>query len=135
MFKKVTLDTKTTDKFVISIAELKDYIPFEVKRVYYLCDIKQPTSQHCHMIEEEFFVQVAGTSTAVIDKGEGREDISLSAGEGIYVPSFVWHGFKNTSSDAIILALSSTNYSPDRSDYLEDYDAYLKIRDEKLKSS
>ena len=45
----------------------------------------------------------------------------------IYLSSYVWHHFKNFSKDAILLALSSTNYSPDRSDYIEDYDEYKKI--------
>ena len=50
----------------------------------------------------------------------------------MYVTNYVWHQFTNFSSDAILLALSSTNYNPNRSDYIEDYDAYLKIRDTAL---
>jgi uncharacterized RmlC-like cupin family protein len=45
----------------------------------------------------------------------------------IYVPAFVWHQFKDFSEDAILLAISSTNYNPDRSDYIEDYEEFKKI--------
>lgn len=131
-FKLLTLNTKITDKLTISIAELKDYIPFAVKRIYFLRDIKQATGAHCHMIEEEFFIMVQGVVTAVIDQGSGLEDVALHQGQGIYVGNYIWHGFKDPSRDAIILALSSTNYTADRSDYLENYDEYLKIRKEKL---
>ena len=39
--------------------------------------------------------------------------------------------FKDFSDDALLVALSSTNYSPDRSDYLEDYKAYRNMLEEK----
>jgi hypothetical protein len=45
----------------------------------------------------------------------------------IYTGEYVWHHFKDFSTDAILLALSSTNYNPDRSDYIEDYEEYKKI--------
>ncbi|MFA6105039.1 MAG: FdtA/QdtA family cupin domain-containing protein [Patescibacteria group bacterium] len=115
--------------------ELKDSVPFEVKRLYFM-DLGSgaATNQHSHKLEEEVFIQVKGSSTIVIDKGNGKEEIKLSgAGSAIYVPAYVWHGFKAGSSDCIILALSSTNYSSDRTDYLEDYDEYLKIRKAILK--
>lgn len=132
-FEVVTLPMIETETSIMSPIELKNFIDFEVKRVYYISKPKQNTGQHCHYIEKEFFIMIQGTCTAVIDKRNGKEDIPLIGPKsGIYVPNYVWHGFKDLSPDAIILALSSTNYKPDRSDYLDDYDDYLKIRDEKL---
>jgi mannose-6-phosphate isomerase-like protein (cupin superfamily) len=120
-------------KHVLTVAELKDYIDFDVKRVYIISDFKiKETGQHCHYEEKEFFSLVKGSVTAVIDKGQGIEEFPMTPGSAIYVPNYVWHGFKDISEDAVILALSSTNYRPDRSDYLDNYDEYLKIRDEKL---
>ena len=132
-FELFTLPMLETDTSIMSPIELKDFIDFEVKRIYYISKPKHNTGQHCHYIEKEFFIMIQGTCTAVIDKGNGKEDIPLiGPTSGIYVQNYVWHGFKDLSSDAIVLALSSTNYKPDRSDYLEDYEEYLKIRDEKL---
>ena len=120
--------------FMLTPLELKDYIDFEVKRVYFISEPTDVSSQHCHLEEKELFILQQGTCTAVIDRGEGLEEIPLTGPKhAIYVPNYVWHGFKDFSSDAILLALSSTNYKPDRSDYIEDYNEYLKIRDEKLK--
>lgn len=121
-------------EFSMHAIELKDVIPFEVKRVYFITDsAKGLTGQHCHFIEEELFFLTNGTGTLVIDRGNGREDIALIGGKNAaYVPSYVWHGFKDLSKDAVVVALSSTNYSPDRSDYLEDYEAYLQLRDKHL---
>jgi len=128
-FKYFEIKCVGTPRFIMSPVELKDYIDFEVKRVYFITDIKEATGAHCHKVEEEFFILQKGTCAAVIDKGNGIEEIQMRAPiSAIYVPPFVWHGFKDFSLDAVLLALSSTNYNPDRSDYVEDYEEFKRIR-------
>lgn len=135
VFTQFDIPRIDADGYGMSPMELKEYIPFAVQRVYFLSETSTGTTtgQHCHYEEEECFVMVRGTCTAVIDRGKGKEDIPLSAPQSaIYVPNYVWHGFKDFSEDAVLLALSSTNYRPDRSDYLEDYEKYLGVRDKHL---
>jgi len=116
-------------KFTMSPVELKDYIDFEVKRVYFITKPEDKTGAHCHKIEQEFFILQQGTCTAVIDQGNGLEEIKMTAPtSAIYMPAYVWHQFKDFSDDAILLALSSTNYNPDRSDYIEDYEVFKGIK-------
>ena len=133
-FTHYTLKNIDTENFLMTPIELKEYIPFDVKRVYFFMNSKTSTSgEHCHKIEEEFFILLKGTATAIIDRGEGKEELILRGPlDALYVPNYVWHGFKKISPDAILLALSSTNYNPDRSDYIENYDEYLQLRNEKL---
>lgn len=132
-FKKITLKIFTNRGFNLTPVEFKDIVPFEVKRMYYFDSLKKEdkTGAHCHKIEEEVFIQAKGTATAIIDCGQGIEDWPLKAGEAIYCPNYVWHGFKDSSTDALIIALSSTNYNPDRSDYIEDYELFKKMRAER----
>lgn len=136
-FAKVHLKTVSAKEKVYTFAELHEHIDFTPKRLYIIANegSTTPTGQHCHHEEKEFFIMTQGECTAIIDSGNGREDVHLEHGDAIYVPNYVWHGFKDLSADAIITALSSTNYRQDRSDYIEDYDEYLKIRDEKLKKA
>lgn len=133
-FEFFTLKRNDTEKHTLTAVELKDYIDFEVKRIYFTTNSKvNETGTHCHFEEKEFFVVVQGNCIAVIDRGNGIEEFPMSAPtSAIYVPNYVWHGFKNLSDDLIILAVSSTNYRADRSDYLDNYNEYLKIRDQKL---
>jgi mannose-6-phosphate isomerase-like protein (cupin superfamily) len=137
IFQKFTLKSflgKTGDFNLIPV-ELKDFINFDVKRIYYINEINKEnvlTGAHCHKIEEEFFLILNGSATLVIDKGNGLEDINLKTNDAIYLGAYVWHHFKDMEKGTILLALSSTNYSADRSDYIEDYNEYLQIRDEKL---
>ena len=133
-FEFYTLKNIQSPRSIMTALELKDYIDFEVKRIYFVSNPTQDTGAHCHFEEKEFFVIIQGSSIATIDRGKGIEEMHMQGPQhAIYVPNYVWHGFKHLSTDAILLAISSTNYRPDRSDYLENYNEYIKIRDEKLK--
>ncbi|MDA3840129.1 MAG: FdtA/QdtA family cupin domain-containing protein [Patescibacteria group bacterium] len=131
-FEKLKVNKIQAPDFIMSPLELKDYIDFDVKRVYFITEIKGNTGQHCHKIEKELFVLLKGTCTATIDYGNGIEEIKIQGpSDALYVGEYVWHGFKNFSDDAILLALSSTNYNPNRSDYIEDYNEYQKFLSER----
>ncbi|KKS71252.1 MAG: WxcM domain-containing protein [Candidatus Magasanikbacteria bacterium GW2011_GWE2_42_7] len=127
-FRKISLNTLVNEKATYTFNELKEYIDWEVKRVYFIQNCKEATGQHCHYKENEMFIMAKGSCTAIIDQGNGKEDVILNGpGDAIVTGALVWHGFKDFSDDALLIALSSTNYNPDRSDYLEDYEAYRKI--------
>jgi uncharacterized cupin superfamily protein len=117
--------------FIMTPLELKDYIDFEVKRVYFICKPinEKQSGRHAHIaLEDELFVLVAGTCTAILDDGTGLEEIDITAPQtAIKVPHMVWHGFKNFSDDAVLLAITSTNYNPNRSDYCEDYTQFQEL--------
>lgn len=124
-----------TKNYYLTPIELKDFIDFEVKRIYYLNRVNDDgvfTGAHCHHNEKELFIILSGSATLVLDRGQGLEEITLTTNQSVFIDNYIWHHFKNISKDTIILALSSTNYSSDRSDYIENYEDYLKIRDEKL---
>jgi len=76
---------------------------------------------------------IQGSCTAVIDRGNGLEELDMQGpNDAIYVGNYVWHQFDNFSENAILLALSSTNYNPDRSDYIEDYKEYKDFLAKKI---
>lgn len=133
-FRQFGLKTFTGKGYALTPVEFKDVSPFEVKRMYYITHFEDDiqTGEHCHKIEEEVFIQAQGSCVAVIDRGNGKEGVVMKEGDALYVPNYVWHGFRQPSADCTIIALSSTNYTPDRSDYVESYDEYLKMRDEHL---
>jgi len=136
-FSQYTIDRIPTDSYIMNPAELHEFFDFDVKRVYFITETEADTGSHCHKQEQEFFIMVQGSCTAEIDRGKGLEEFEMSGpsesdADAIYVDNYVWHHFKDFSEEAILLALSSTNYDPSRRDYIEDYQDYLEIRDEKL---
>lgn len=129
-FKKFDLKMFASRGYNLTPMELKDFVPFEVKRIYWITNFVKDsiTGEHCHKLEEEVFIQAHGSSVAIIDDGGGKKEISLRGpSDAIYVPNFVWHGFKDASPDCTIVALSSTNYGASREDYTEDYEEFKKI--------
>lgn len=129
LFKKFTLKTFTNKGYALTAIELKDAISFEVKRVYFLTNIPSNATagNHCHKVEEEVFVMQQGGCVAIIDRGQGKEEMPMKADDAFYIPAWCWHGFKNFSSDAVLMALSSTNYEASREDYVEDYEVYKNM--------
>lgn len=128
-FKQLEIPKIDAPNFFMSPVEFKDYIDFEAKRIYFITGIKgkKQSGAHCHKIEAELFILIQGTCTAVIDHGEGQKEISMkSPTSAMYVGEYVWHHFKDFSDDTILLAVSSTNYNPNREDYIEDYAEYQK---------
>lgn len=124
--KTFTLPKHQDDRFTLIPLELKDQIDFEVKRVYALVDGQKPSGSHCHKIEQECFICFKGGVTAVVDDGSGLTDIKLTQGQGLVVPAYVWHHFKDFLPSSVIVALSSTNYSAERDDYINDYEEFKK---------
>lgn len=132
-FKKLEIKKIDTTKMTMSPMELNEYIDFEVKRIYFITNLKDGIGQHCHLEEKELFVMIQGSCVATIDDGAGLKKIKMEApSDAIYVGNYVWHQFEEFSSDAILLALSSTNYNPDRTDYIEDYKEYQKFLSERV---
>ena len=131
----------STDNFDMNPVELKNYVPenedFNIKRIYYINNVKgeKKTGQHCHIIEKEVFVIISGEATMILDEGSGLEKKTVKTNDVIWIPSFVWHGFENLSNDFVLLALSSTNYSSDRSDYIEDYSVFVEKKKEMSKNA
>jgi len=128
-FKQFEINKIQAPNFVMSPVELKDYINFEVKRVYFITKPTGDTSQHCHLKEEELFIVQNGSCNAIIDRGSGIEEIRLEGPTAaMYIGNYVWHGFKDLSEDLVLLAISSTNYNPNREDYIEDYNQYKLVQ-------
>jgi len=127
--EKIFFSKFSTDSYNLVPLELKDYIDFKVERIYFISSKVDDavTGAHAHYNEKEFFVVLSGNCVIQIDEGNGLTDIPLSENEGVYISNKVWHHFEKMSSDCLICAVSSTNYNPDRSDYVEDYKEFLKI--------
>lgn len=126
MLKKHFLKPNIDGRRSLVALELKDYLDFEVKRIYYFYDITS-AGGHCHKVEKEFFICLKGQVTFEIDEGQGLEKVELRANEAIYVKNYVWHHVVSASAEAVILALTSTNYDNNREDYIEDYEKFKNL--------
>lgn len=123
-FKVFNLPVHKDDRFALIPVEVTENVPFEVKRVYAIIDGAKPSGAHCHKVEEEVFFVARGLAVAMIDDGSGAKDVELSQGQAMYVGAYVWHHFKSWAPGTVVVALSSTVYNAERSDYITDYEAF-----------
>ena len=102
-------------------------IPFDIQRVFYIyeSDATVVRGQHANWESEFVLINVAGKSKVRIT--DGREEIIVELDRpmmGVYIPKMIWKDMYDFSSDSVLLVLASTHY--DGSEYIRDYDEYLK---------
>lgn len=111
---------------VVIEGEYQD-IPFDIKRVFYIygSDSTVVRGQHANRRTKFVLINVAGQSKVKVDNGFETQIISLDKPRmGLFLDTMVWKDMYDFSPDSILLVLCSEHY--DGSEYIRDYDAYIK---------
>ena len=111
----------------LSVVE-KDFLPFVIKRVYYLYDVPSSSTRggHAHKELKQFLIALSGSFDVVLDNGKQRRVITLNRPDrGLLIPNGVWRELENFSSGAVCLSLVSAEYNED--DYIREYENYLSF--------
>jgi hypothetical protein len=115
------------DEGNLTIVENGNDFPFDVKRVFYIYDIAGGESRgaHAHKGCHQFLIAASGSFEISLDDGKFKRQIFLNRPNlGLHIPPGIWAAEMNFSSGAICLVLTSHTY--DESDYIRDYDDFLK---------
>lgn len=102
-------------------------IPFEIKRAFYMygSDDEVVRGQHANRFTSFILVNVSGSSRVKIDNGKDSTVVELNKPRmGLYIKPMVWKEMYDFSSDSVLLVLADTHY--DGSEYIRDYESYLK---------
>ena len=113
-----------------SLVALESYknIPFDIKRVYYIFDTKVDVIRGLHAHKELLQVMVClkGSCHIMLDNGSTKEQIVLdSPNKGLLIDSMMWREMHDFSADCVLLVLANEHY--DESDYIRDYDEFVKF--------
>ncbi len=112
----------------LSFAEVDNQVPFIIKRAYWIYDVPGGTDRggHAYKENEELIIAMSGSFDVTLDDGIEKQIYNLNRSYyALYVPKEVWRTMVNFSTNSVALVLSSTDY--DESDYIRDYDEFLKI--------
>lgn len=113
----------------LSFVEQQNHIPFEIKRTYWIYDVPGGESRggHAFRHNEEFIVALSGAFDVIVDDGNEKKTFALNRSYyGLYIPAGLWREMKNFSTNSLALEFGSIHY--DRSDYVEDYEQFLKLK-------
>jgi len=112
---------------LISIEQGKN-IPFDIKRVYYIFGTKSNIRRgfHAHKKLKQMAICISGSCEFLFDNGKTKKTILLnSLDKGLLINDMIWHEMYNFSSDCVLMVLADDFY--DESDYIRDYDEFLKV--------
>ena len=113
----------------LSFVEQLNHIPFEIKRTYWIYDVPGGESRGGHAFKqnEEFIVALSGAFDVIVDDGKEKKTFALNRSYyGLHIPAGLWREMVNFSTNSLALEFGSIHY--DRSDYVEDYERFLKLK-------
>ncbi|MCR5744322.1 MAG: FdtA/QdtA family cupin domain-containing protein [Bacteroidales bacterium] len=109
------------------IEEIKD-IPFSIKRAYWIYDVPggEERGGHAYLRNKELIVALSGSFDVLLDNGREQNVFHLNRSYyGLYVENGIWRQMKNFSTNSLAFIVSSEDY--DESDYIRDYDSFLRL--------
>lgn len=125
----VELPKITDPRGNLSFAEQNSHIPFGIKRTYWIYDVPGGESRggHAYKKTDEFIIAISGSFDVIVDDGNDKRTFTLNRSYyGLYIPKGLWRTMENFSTNSLALEFASTTYN--RSDYVEDYGAYLRLK-------
>lgn len=117
---------------LIALEEEKN-IPFQIKRVYYMFNTGNEVRRgfHAHRALKQVAIAVRGSCRFVLDDGNERIEILLdNPAQGLIIDSCIWREMYDFSEDCVLMVLADQLY--EESDYIRDYDVFLKNIDGKM---
>lgn len=108
----------------LSVIE-NESIPFEIKRVFYLYDVRSDENRigHAHKELQQVLIALSGSFDVVLKDGVVEKIITLNKPNiGLLITSGIWRELQNFSSGAVCLVLASAVF--DESDYIRNYEEF-----------
>ena len=115
----------------LSFVEQLNHVPFEIKRTYWIYDVPGGKARggHAFRQNEEFIVALSGAFDVIVDDGKEKKRFALNRSYyGLYIPAGLWRTMENFSTNSLALEFGSIHY--DRADYVEDYNLFLKLKED-----
>ena len=114
------------DRGVLIALEQYRNIPFEIRRCYFMYNLKPNVSRgfHAHKTLQQVLVCVRGSCRILLDNGWEKTVVPMDRpNKGLYVSADIWREMFDFSEDAVLMVLADQLY--DESDYIRNYDEFL----------
>lgn len=123
----IELPKVTDPRGNLTFIEQCRHIPFEIARVFFIYDVPTGADRgaHAHKNLHQFLVCLSGSFDVHINDGRQDKRIRLNRPwRGLHVPPMIWAAEVDFDPGSVCMVLASAPY--DESDYIRDYDEYLR---------
>ena len=113
----------------LSVVEEFKNVPFHIARAYWLYDVPAGAMRggHAHKRLKQLLIALSGWFTVTLTDGHEKRKILLNRPyQGLLIETGIWRTIDDFSSGAVCLVLASELY--DESDYIYDYEEFLKYK-------
>jgi hypothetical protein len=125
MLTKLTLPTHLDARGALTAMELKDYINWTPKRVYYVTDVVGARGGHAVVGEKKIYVCMQGSCKGRFHDGKQWTEYELKGpSDAVKMDGFCYREFTDFTPGTVLMAVSSVNY--DKNDYVYDFEEFLK---------
>lgn len=125
--QEIQLKSLGDERGQLVVLEGNQAVPFDIKRVYYIygVDPQIPRGFHAHKATQQVAICIKGSCKMLMDDGNQKTTVLMnSPTQGVLIDVMQWHEMHDFSEDCILMVLASEHY--DESDYIRDYDNFLK---------
>ena len=112
----------------LSVVE-KSTIPFDIKRIFYLYDIRSDEDQigHAHKNLQQVLIALSGSLEVVLNDGTNSKTITLNKPNlGLLIVPGIWRELQNFSSGCVCLTIASAPFN--EADYIRNYSDFLTYK-------
>lgn len=118
---------KTAESGDLSVFESLHDIPFEIKRIYYISNVRSGIRRgaHAHKSLKQFMFCPYGSITITLDDGYSSTDIILDdPSVGLLVFPCMWRDMIWNTDNSVLCVAASEYY--DEADYIRDREEFLQ---------
>ncbi|WP_034445925.1 sugar 3,4-ketoisomerase [Butyrivibrio sp. AE2032] len=104
------------------------FVPFEIKRVFYIygSDATVVRGQHANKKTRFVMINVSGSCKIKVNDGISETIVNLDTPKrGLYLEEMLWKEMYDFSKDSVLLVLCSEHYN--EAEYIRDFDKYVNM--------
>ena len=118
-----------SDGRLLVVEQNTDTMPFEIKRIFWVRDVKEGAErgQHATKRTRLILIAVAGSCNVIVSDGKEEKHFSLNdPTKGLYIDKLLWRTMRDFTPDCVVEAICDSPYAGNDETY-EDYEEYLKV--------
>jgi dTDP-4-dehydrorhamnose 3,5-epimerase-like enzyme len=124
-YKIITTSSVVDDRGSVAFIEFGKDLPFVIKRVYWLYNLKEARGAHAHKELQQFLFCPHGALEVILDDGHSKESIILDIpNKGILITKSLWREIINYQNNPQLIVLASDVYEEE--DYIKSYEEFKK---------